>query len=74
MVIHIAPIGLEIEHVYEGIKDKHFGTPEKLYLLHSPNQFKKIAQKLKQKVKGYCDTYLMASNYSPYCSKQIRHL
>jgi len=77
MVIHIAPIGLEIEHVYEGIKDKHFGTPDKLYLLHSPNQirkpseksknllngqFKKIAQKLKEKVKGYCDTYLMEVN------------
>jgi len=75
MVIHIAPIGAEVAHVYEGIKDKQFGTPDKLYLLHSPNQkksgqktkslegqFKKIAEGVKDKIDPICETYLVEIN------------
>jgi len=76
MVIHIAPIGIETAHVFEGIKDKQFGQPDKLYLLHSPNQkkqpgekrvvasnqFKKIALDIKNQLEGFVETYLIEIN------------
>lgn len=75
MVIHIVPIGVEVAHVYEGIKDKQLGAPDKLYLLHSPNkkksgqktkpqegQFKKIAQTIKNKIEPICETHLVEIN------------
>jgi len=74
VVIHIAPIGVEVAHVYEGIKDKQLGAPDKLYLLHSPNQksksktksqegqFKKIAQGVKNKLEPICETILVEIN------------
>ena len=76
MVIHIAPIGIETAHVFEGIKDKQFGQPDKLFLLHSPNQkkqpgekrvaasnqFKKIALDIKNQLEGFVETYLIEIN------------
>ena len=76
MVIHIAQIGVEIAHVFEGIKDKQFGQPDKLYLLHSPNQkkqlgkkqpdsktqFQKIASDVKNQLEGFVETHLVEIN------------
>ena len=76
MVIHITPIGIETAHVFEGIKEKQFGQPDKLYLLHSPNQkkqpgekrvaasnqFKKIALDIKNQLEGFVETYLIEIN------------
>ena len=45
MVIHIVPIGKQIEHVYEGLNG-YEGVPTKVHLLHSPNG-KNASQKLK---------------------------
>jgi len=77
MVIHISLIGQEDKHVFEGVKDKQFGTPDKLYLLHSPNQkisekekkvdplkgqFKTVAKNVQKKLEGICDTFLIEIN------------
>ena len=65
MVIHIALIGKETDHIWPGLKE--IIPADKLYLLHSPNtereKFADIARKLKKEVeKNFCETVLVKIN------------
>jgi hypothetical protein len=65
MVIHIALVGNESGHIWNGLKE--IIPAEKLYLLHSPNgeviKFANKARKLKKEVeKTFCETVLVKIN------------
>ena len=65
MVIHIALVGKESGHIWNGLKE--IIPAEKLYLLHSPNseaiKFADNARKLKKEVeKTFCETVLVKIN------------
>jgi len=65
MVIHIALVGKNSGHLWNGLKE--IIPAEKMYLLHSPNQddFKHVdeAKKLKKEVeKRFCETVLVKIN------------
>lgn len=65
MVIHIALVGRESGHIWNGLKE--IIPAEKLYLLHSPNssawKFETEAKKLKKEIeKTFCETVLVKIN------------
>jgi hypothetical protein len=65
MVIHIALVGRETGHIWDGLKE--IIPADKLYLLHSPNsatwKFETEAKKLKKEVeKRFCETVLVKIN------------
>jgi hypothetical protein len=65
MVIHIALIGRNPEHIWDGLKE--LSPVEKLYLLHSPStpkdNFVEIARGAKEEIqKNFCNTILVKIN------------